>query len=307
VADIQSAFSGVRRGWLVQSADPVRGMAQRETIIGSVEGGESAVPISIRATQLVKEASMRGMAFMLLTGIVIGGLASARVRGDEPKAEAGKQVATTFDGNVHVTLKYLLYLPPDYDKHDKWPLVLFLHGAGERGDDLNAIKRHGPPKLIEGGKQFPFIVVSPQCPKDHWWNNELVTLTALLDEVVAKHKVDQDRVYLTGLSMGGFGTWALAGSTPNRFAALIPICGGGEPLLTRALKHVPVWAFHGGKDPIVPVKRSQDLIEALQRNHGDAKITIYPEAGHDSWTATYDNPEIYEWLLSHKRTAKPEG
>jgi predicted peptidase len=135
----------------------------------------------------------------------------------------------------------------------------------------------------------------------------LVSLTALLDDVVAKHKVDQDRVYLTGLSMGGFGTWALAGYTPNRFAALIPICGGGEPLLTRAIKHVPVWAFHGGKDPVVPVKRSQDLIDALVRNHGDAKITIYPDAGHDSWTATYDNPEVYEWLLSHKRTAKPEG
>ncbi len=228
------------------------------TIIGSVEGNEGAVPVTIRATHLVKEESMRGIAFMFLTGIVIGALGSDRVRGDEPKAAAGQQVATTFDGNVHVTLKYLLYLPPDYDKHDKWPLVLFLHGAGERGDDLNAVKRHGPPKLIEGGKQFPFIVVSPQCPKDHWWNNELVSLTALLDDVVAKHKVDPDRVYLTGLSMGGFGTSALAGYTPNRFAALIPICGGGEPLLARAIKHVPVWAFHGGKDPIVPVKRSED-------------------------------------------------
>ena len=248
---------------------------------------------------------MRGIAFMFLTGIVIGALGSDRVRGDEPKAAAGQQVATTFDGNVHVTLKYLLYLPPDYDKHDKWPLVLFLHGAGERGDDLNAVKRHGPPKLIEGGKQFPFIVVSPQCPEDHWWNNELVSLTALLDDVVAKHKVDPDRVYLTGLSMGGFGTWAIAGYTPNRFAALIPICGGGEPLLARDQARAGLGlSRRQGSD------RPREAIggrSSASRNHGDAKITIYPEAGHDSWTATYDNPEIYEWLLSHKRTPKPAG
>ncbi len=250
---------------------------------------------------------MRHTPFLLTTCVLLFGSTNPAVRGDEPKAEAGKQVATTFDGNVHVTLKYLVYLPADYDKQEKWPLILFLHGAGERGDDLNLVKRHGPPKLIEAGKQFPFIIVSPQCPKDHWWNNELAPLTALLDDVVGKYKVDPDRVYLTGLSMGGFGTWALAAYTPNRFAALVPICGGAEPLVARAIKHVPVWAFHGGKDPVVPVKRSEDMVEALKRNHGDAKLTIYPDAGHDSWTATYDNPEVFEWLLAHKRSAKPEG
>jgi predicted peptidase len=106
------------------------------------------------------------------------------------------------------------------------------------------------------------------------------------------------------MSMGGFGTWALAGYSPDRFAAIIPICGGGEPLLTRALRHMPVWAFHGGKDPIVPVKRSQELIDALKKADAEAKLTIYPDALHDSWSATYDNPEIYEWLLAHKRPAK---
>jgi predicted peptidase len=250
---------------------------------------------------------MRRTAALSATFVVLLGLNAAAVRGADPPAESGKQVPTTFDGTVHVTFKYLLYLPADYDKRDKWPLVLFLHGAGERGDDLNAIKRHGPPKLIEHGKQFPFIVVSPQCPKDHWWNNELVGLNALLDDVVSKYKVDQDRVYLTGISMGGFGTWALAAYTPQRFAAIIPICGGGEPLLARAIRHIPVWAFHGAKDPIVPVKRSQDLVDALVHSHGDAKLTIYPDALHDSWTATYENPAIYEWLLAHKRPEKPQG
>jgi predicted peptidase len=105
--------------------------------------------------------------------------------------------------------------------------------------------------------------------------------------------------------MGGFGTWAMAGYSPDRFAAIIPICGGGEPLLARALKKTPVWAFHGGKDPIVPVKRSEDLIDALKRaKNEDVKLTVYPEALHDSWTATYDNPEIYEWLLAHKRQSQ---
>jgi predicted peptidase len=253
---------------------------------------------------------MQRFAAILVTCAVCGGLNGIGVRGDEPRnerprAEGGKQVAAKLDAQVHVTLKYLVYLPADYDKQDKWPLILFLHGAGERGDNLELIKRHGPPKLIAHGKQFPFIVVSPQCPKDHWWNYELLTLSALLDEIVAKYKVDQDRVYLTGMSMGGFGTWALAGYTPHRFAAIIPICGGGEPLLTRVFKHTPVWAFHGGKDPIVPVKRSKELIDALQKSDDEAKLTIYPEAQHDSWTVTYDNPEIYEWLLKHKRQATP--
>jgi predicted peptidase len=248
---------------------------------------------------------MQRIAAILVACGVAWGLNGVGVRGEERRAESGKQIATKLDAQVHVTLKYLIYLPADYDKQDKWPLILFLHGAGERGDNLDAVKRHGPPKLIEKGKQFPFIIVSPQCPNGHWWNNELVTLSALLDEIESKYKVDKDRVYLTGLSMGGFGTWALAGYSPDRFAAVIPICGGGEILLTRALRQMPVWAFHGGKDPIVPVKRSQELIDALKRSNDDVKLTIYPDALHDSWSATYDNPEIYEWLLKHKRQPKP--
>lgn len=246
---------------------------------------------------------MRTIAATLLTCVTCFGLSAANLRADEAGAAAGKQVPAKLDAQVHVTLNYLLYLPPGYEKQDKWPLVLFLHGAGERGDNLDKLKLHGPPKLVDKGKQFPFIIVSPQCPNGHWWNNELIPLTALLDDIESKYKVDRDRVYLTGLSMGGFGTWALAAYTPDRFAAILPICGGGEPLLARVLKTMPVWAFHGGKDPVVPVKRSQDLIDAKKSNT-EAKLTIYPDAGHDSWTATYDNPEIYEWLLSHKRIAK---
>jgi predicted peptidase len=248
--------------------------------------------------------TMPRIAIFLACCVCLLGATGANVRGDDARPEAGKQIAEKLDAQIHVSLKYLLYLPADYEKQDKWPLVLFLHGAGERGDNLETVMRHGPPKLIAKGKQFPFIIVSPQCPNGHWWNNELLTLSALLDDIESKYKVDKDRVYLTGLSMGGFGTWALAGYSPDRFAAIIPICGGGEPLLTRALRHMPVWAFHGGKDPIVPVKRSEELIDALKKADGEAKLTIYPDALHDSWSATYDNPEIYEWLLAHRRPAK---
>jgi predicted peptidase len=200
---------------------------------------------------------------------------------------------------VKVTMKYLLYLPKEYEQKPSWPLVLFLHGAGERGDDLDVVKKHGLPKLIAAGKEFPFIVVSPQCPADQSW--ETFELATLLDEIVEKYKVDQDRIYLTGLSMGGFATWALAARTPNRFAAIMPICGGGNPNRAKRIAHIPAWVFHGAKDPLVPLAKSQEMIDTLKKNGGNVKFTVYPEAGHDAWTETYANPEIYEWLLQQKR------
>jgi len=220
-------------------------------------------------------------------------------------AEPGHQNPCNLDRTIKVTMKYLLYLPKDYDQKPSWPLMLFLHGAGERGDNLDLVKKHGPPKLIEAGKEFPFIVVSPQCPKDRRW--EPLELTVLLDEIVEKCKVDQDRIYVTGLSMGGFGTWSLAAYQPQRFAALVPICGGGEAFATRVLTKVPVWVFHGAKDKTVPLERSEKMVEALKKNGGNVKFTIYPEAGHDSWTEAYNDPQLYEWLLQQKRvTKKPE-
>ena len=215
---------------------------------------------------------------------------------------AGQQKPAELDRTIKVTMKYLIYLPKEYDQKDSWPVLLFLHGSGERGDNLDLVKKHGPPKLIEAGKQFPFIVVSPQCPKDKSW--EPYELTVLLDEIAEKYKVDQDRIYLTGISMGGFGTWALASHSPNRFAAIVPICGGGDPSRTKRIAHIPAWVFHGGKDPAVPVEMSQKMVEALKKNGGDPKLTIYPEAGHDSWTEAYNTPELYEWLLQQKRTTK---
>jgi len=157
----------------------------------------------------------------------------------DPNSSAGQQKPAELNGSNKVKMKYLIYLPKDYDQKDSWPVLLFLHGIGERGDNLDLVKKHGPPKLIAAGKQFPFIVVSPQCPNTHWWDT--AELTALVDEIGKKYKVDQDRIYLTGLSMGGFGTWALAAYQPNRFAAIVPICGGGDPSSAKRIAHIPAW------------------------------------------------------------------
>lgn len=237
------------------------------------------------------------LAAALVAALLVAPFDSARAAA--PEAQKACQLNRT----AKVTLSYLLYLPKEYEQKNQWPLLMFLHGAGERGEDLSLVKKHGPPKLIESGKQFPFIVVSPQCPKGRWW--ELFELATLLDEIVEKQKVDQDRIYVTGLSMGGFGTWSLAAYQPKRLAAIAPICGGGEPFTVKLFAHLPAWVFHGAKDPVVPLARSEKMVEALKKLGGDVKFTVYPEAGHDAWTETYNNPELYQWLLEHKRSANP--
>lgn len=245
---------------------------------------------------------MKSVQSLLWTGLVCGLVTlgqAGRTAAEEPSLGLKP---CQLKREVTVTMDYLLALPKDYDQKPAWPLVLFLHGAGERGDNLALIKKHGPPKLLEAGQQFPFILVAPQCPKDHWWDP--FELKVLLDDIVQTYKVDPDRIYLTGLSMGGFGTWSLAASIPDRFAALVPICGGSDPIVAKRIAHIPVWAFHGAKDPVVPVERSQQMAEAMEKKGGTAKLTIYPEAGHDSWTEAYANPQLYEWLLQQKRTAK---
>ncbi|MCK5738330.1 prolyl oligopeptidase family serine peptidase [bacterium] len=199
-------------------------------------------------------------------------------------------------------LKYLTYLPKDFpDGQEKYPLMLFLHGAGERGDDLDLVKRHGPPQLIEKGQDMPFIVIAPQCPEELWWPMKTTELLQLIETIEEKYPVDESRIYCTGLSMGGFGTWALAIEQPDLFAAIAPICGGGDSTQVRAIKDVPTWVFHGAKDTVVPIEKSQILVDSLHACGGDVKFTIYPEATHNSWTETYDNPEFYEWLLSHTK------
>lgn len=195
---------------------------------------------------------------------------------------------------------YLLFLP-NYDvvKEQLLPTIIFLHGSGERGSNLEDVKRHGVAKVIEKQSDFPFITISPQCPKDKDW---LVNkLSILLYEVLAAYPIDSDRIYLTGLSMGGYGTWNWSATEPHRFAAIAPVCGGGKPQDALKLKNLPVWTFHGARDNIVPLSESEDMVAALQACGGNVKFTVYPEAEHDSWTQTYNNPELYKWFLQHQR------
>jgi predicted peptidase len=213
-----------------------------------------------------------------------------------------RQTRAAFTREVTQTLalNYLLYIP-ERSRKARMPLVLFLHGAGERGDDLEIVAKHGPPRKIEAGEDYPFILVSPQCPSESWWKPD--SLMALIDEIVDRHPVDEQRIYVTGLSMGGYGTWALAGEYPSRFAAIAPICGGGTRQHARRIAQakIPAWVFHGAKDTTVPPDESQRLVQLMEQFGAEVKLTIYPETGHDSWTQTYDNPDVFKWLLSHRR------
>lgn len=202
-----------------------------------------------------------------------------------------------------VDLDYLLYLPNGYKESvGPFPLVIFLHGAGERGEDLSLVQKHGPTKKVEEGEDFPFILIAPQCPELSDWGKEKEGVLALIDQTIDSHNIDVNRVYLTGLSMGGYGTWDLAMERPNQFAAIAPVCGGGLSVNTKLITHIPTWVFHGAKDDIVPVEESRKMVAAYKANGGsDIRYTEYPEADHDSWTETYDNPEFYEWFLSHRR------
>ena len=221
-------------------------------------------------------------------------------------ADESPQQAKTFRDGESAKIDYLLTLPPGYDTDEdrRWPLVLFLHGRGESGENLERVKKHGPPKLVEDGRTFDFVLVAPQCPKSQWW--QPAELLGLLDHLETTHRIDPDRIYVTGLSMGGYGTWALASQAPERFAAAVPICGGGDVALADTIGDLPVWAFHGTDDPVVPVEQTTRLVERLEERGGDVKLTLYPDVKHDSWTQTYDNPAVYEWMLSKRRSDRSD-
>ncbi len=248
---------------------------------------------------------------------------------DSIHVEPGKQLPQSLKIHIDVkpaprdvTIRYMLFVQKDYKAEGKkWPLMLFLHGIGECSDkDLSRVKIHGPAHFVDSRPDFPFVVVTPQLPPPPGYkegvtytSQQIIALAAkawkpeeliqLVDHSIAKLNIDHDRVYATGLSMGGYGVWRLVASYPDRFAAAVPICGGGEPdKMARALSRVPIWAFHGAKDPVVPLVEGEKMVDAVKRAGGDVRFTVYPEAAHNSWTATYDNPEVYDWLLAHKRT-----
>lgn len=198
------------------------------------------------------------------------------------------------------TVKYILRFPRNYNPEKSYPLILFLHGMGGRGDDISRFHNSQFLQMTEKLPEFPFITIMPRCNQDTWFDL-FETLKGLVRDLVSKPFVDKNRVYLMGASMGGYTTWHLAMSMPEKFAAIVPICGGGMYANAARLKTVPVWAFHGKRDTTVLVEESQKMVDAVNRYGGRAKLTIYPENGHDAWSDTYQNPEVYRWLLSHSR------
>ncbi len=195
--------------------------------------------------------------------------------------------------------KYKIYLPEGYeaDPGKSWPLLVFLHGSGERGDDLKKVAAHGVPLLLESGKKLPFIVVAPQCPLKQWWVPAAVM--DLIGDIRSQYRVDSRRIYLTGLSMGGFGAWTTAARYPGFFAAIAPVCGGALPEATDRLAGTPAWVFHGDADAVVPLRLDDRIVTALKKAHAPVKYTVYPGVQHDSWTKAYNEPDLYDWFLQH--------
>ena len=212
-------------------------------------------------------------------------------------ANRAKKMISTVTSSTH----YLTFLPKSYKaKGAGVPLILFLHGSGERGTDLEKVKAWGPPAIAEKDFDFPFLVISPQLAEGEAWH--ALALKGLLKQVLAKYNVDRRRVYLTGLSLGGYGAWDLASRYPEYFAAVAPICGGGIPRLVGSMRAVPTWAFHGKMDDAVPEEESARMVAALQAAGGDVRYTVLPEGGHtDAWVHAYDKAGLFDWFLRHSR------
>ncbi len=212
-------------------------------------------------------------------------------------------VDASMEAVIREKLDYYLYYPENYDtgSREKFPLLLFLHGGGESGDSLGAIKRNGPPKLIVEGKQFPFLILAPQNPhRKKWWNTEAVV--QLLDTIVANNRVDPDRIYLTGLSRGGGAAWELAVQYPKKFAALAVVCGMTPvPYAAWLNKKMPIWVFHGVEDRSIPISESETMVDRLLGMGYDVKFTRYPGVGHNSWIQAYNTDALYEWFMQQDR------
>ena len=241
---------------------------------------------------------MRRGALLLAFALVFAFAATACLAADTTPGLADHELT---DASGNGRLRFLLYLPEAYgkDRSRRWPLLLYLHGAGQRGTDLTMVRRGVLPKMLAERRDFPFIVVAPQCAGEFW---DLRLLESLVELTRKQYAVDPDRVYATGYSMGGYGTFDLATARPDFFAAILPICGGGDPSRACALKGVPVRAYHNRGDPIVSLYESRRMVDAIRACGGDATLTVYPVEGHDAWTATYGNPEVFEWLLKQKKS-----
>lgn len=217
------------------------------------------------------------------------------------------------------TLRYRLLKPVKTEKKTNYPLIIFLHGSGERGNDNEKQLIHGTWlfKQKENLANYPAYVMAPQCPEGQRWvevdwkkkttrmpdepSQSLSLVMEMMDILLSTYPIDPNRIYVTGLSMGGYGTWDLICRYPDRFAAAVPICGGGDAECAEFIKDIPVWAFHSSDDPVVPVEQTRNMIEAIRAAGGNPRYTEYSNAGHGSWKPAYEEPELLPWLFAQKR------
>ena len=207
-----------------------------------------------------------------------------------------------WNSDKHFNFGYVMNLPKDFDATKKYPIVFFLHGVGECGEDLDHAMIHGYMKHVrEEDKDYPFIFIAPQCPVGKYWAALTESLIAFVDEMTETLPVDQDRVYLTGLSMGGYGTWMLAQAYPEKWAAIAPICGGGLVWFAEAIKDLPIMTYHGDCDTTVPISESTNMLTAVNGKGGNAQIKVCYGVGHNCWDIAYEGDDLWNWMSSHIR------
>lgn len=260
---------------------------------------------------------MKLLGYLTLTILLTIGFATPGVTAGAEPAEPGEFEAMQYQDADGATLLYRLLEPGVLEgSQGKRPLLLFLHGAGERGNDNKAQLVHGKAMMLTAARQYGAFVLAPQCPRGRKWaevdwgkpthkmpqesSQPLRLALEVIEKMQKQYPVDPDRLYVMGLSMGGYGTWDAVQRYPDLFAAAVPICGGGDETAAGRIR-APAWAFHGDKDRAVPVSRSRNMIEAIKKAGGKPRYTEYPGVGHNSWDTAFKDPEMLKWLFSQRR------
>lgn len=258
-------------------------------------------------------AAWARMGAVAIVALLLGAAAPPARAGENPAREEDAVTTGFLNRELRAggqVMPYVVYLPRTYRRGQQLPAILFLHGAGERGADGLKQSQVGLGRALRiFSERYPAIAVLPQCPTGQWWDagNTALALRELL-RTVERYHADRTRLYLTGLSMGGYGSWTLAAANPRLFAAVVPICGGGDPqTMPGKLKDLPIWVYHGDADEAVPVQRSREMVEALQAAGSQrVRYTELPGVGHNSWDPAYESPELARWLFEQRREAPGE-
>lgn len=264
--------------------------------------------MNLKKTSVVVRGVLLGSACaaVLMIGLSAGGCQSAKAT--QRGLAVSEQVQTGFIPKVidvgGRSYRYAVWVPPEYTNERAWPAILFLHGKGECGDDGVLHTKVGLGKAIsENPERFPAVVIMPQMPVGSQWVQPGMQTLALatLDAAEHEYRIDSKRIVLTGLSLGGFGTWALGAKEPERFCALAPVCGGGDPANAPVLARLPIWCFHGDSDPVVPVERSRQMVVAVKVAGGSVQYSEFPGVQHNSWDPAYGDAAVIAWMLAQHR------